>query len=305
MRFASLIPAIVALFVAGAANAQTWDSYVNRADFFSVNMPGEPTRQDSQYKTAKGTSLPAHTYTTQDAKGRYSITVVDYATAAGELPTAIDEAVAAIRAKGTPKYDAVNMLDNHRSWRITVETPAQRRILGEILVAGNNRLYISEAETALNVPPPAQFSVSLQILDNDGLRIRYQRVQPANANEIVPVTPQATAQEVARVSAMVAGNWKNSAGGTCEAAYLKVGKRTKTARGEEAMEGTVTNSGATFSGFLIISGPREGQIVEPKTDKVILLFDPQGGEKIGISALGAPAIGWPDAMLELCPGSRA
>jgi hypothetical protein len=218
--------------------------------------------------------------------------------------TAIDEAVAAIRAKGMPKYDAVNMLDNHRSWRITVETSNQRRILGEILVAANNRLYISEAETALNVPPPAQFSVSLQILDNDGVRIRNRQVQPANANEVVPVTPQAAALESARVAAMVAGNWKNSAGGTCEAAYLKVGMRTKTVRGEQAMDGTVTNSGVTFSGFLIISGPREGQLVDPKTDKVILIFDPQGA-KMGISALGAPAIGWPDAMLELCPGSRA
>lgn len=304
MRFASLIPALLAVFFAGVANAQTWDSYVNRGDFFSVNMPGEPTRADSMYKTAKGTSLPAHSYTAQDARGRYTITVVDYSTATGELGTAIDEAVAAIRAKGTPKYDAVNMLDMHRSWRITVETPNQRRILGEILVAANNRLYISEAETALNVPPPAQFSVSLQILDNDGVRIRNRQVQPASANEVVPVTPQATAQESGRVAAMVAGNWKNSAGGTCEAAYLKVGKRTKTVRGEEAMEGTVTNSGTTFSGYVIISGPREGQIVEPKTDKVILLFDPQGGEKIGISALGAPAMGWPDATLELCPGSR-
>ena len=135
--------------------------------------------QAVEYKTAKGTVLSAHVYTARDARGTYSITVVDYSTAPpAELGTAIDEAVNNIRAKGTPKYDAVNMLDMHRSWRITVETTEKRRLLGEVLVADNKHLYISQADTALNVPPPAQFSVSLQILDQDGVRIRNKEVAP-------------------------------------------------------------------------------------------------------------------------------
>jgi hypothetical protein len=299
-----LISAIAALIISGAAHAQVWEEYVNRGDFFAVNFPGEPTRTDITYKTAKGTSLAGHVYTAQDSCGRYSITVVDYNSATDELATAIDEAASAMRARGKPTYDAVNMLDMHRSWRMTVETPAQRRILAEILVSGDKRLYISDAETALNVPPPAQFSVSLQILDKDGLRIRYRQVTPASADEIVPVTPQATAQEVAKISTQVAGNWKSGAGGSCDAAFLKVGARVKTVRGEEAMAGTVTNSGIVINGQLIISGPREGQLIDPKTDKVILLFEPQAGNKMSLSALGPPAIGWPDVMLDLCPGSR-
>jgi hypothetical protein len=304
MRIVSLIAAMAALFISGAAHAQAWEEYVNRGDFFAVNFPGEPTRADVAYKTAKGTSLQGHVYTAQDSRGRYSITVVDYNSAPTELGTAIDEAVATIRAKGKPTYDAVNMLDMHRSWRMTVETPAQRRLLAEVLVSGDKRLYISDAETALNVPPPAQFSVSLQILDKDGLRIRYRQVTPASADEVVPVTPQATAREVARISTQVAGNWKSGAGGSCDAAFLKVGARVKTKRGEEAMAGTVTNAGTVIDGQLIISGPREGQLIDPKTDKVILLFEPQAGDKISLSALGPPAIGWPDVTLDLCPGSR-
>jgi hypothetical protein len=35
-----------------------------------------------------------------------------------------------------------------------------------------------------------------------------------------------------------------------------------------------------------------------------MLFDPQDGSRLSISAIGAPALGWPDVMLELCPGSR-
>src|SRR5258708_13407743 len=137
------------------------------------------------YKTAKGASLPGHVYTAQDSRGRYSITVVDYTSAPAELTTAIDEAAAAMRAKGKPTYDAVNMLDMHRSWRMTVETPAQRRILAEILVSADKRLYISDADTALNVPPPAQFQVSLQILAKEGLRTPYRPLPPATATQIV------------------------------------------------------------------------------------------------------------------------
>jgi hypothetical protein len=104
--------------------------------------------------------------------GTYNLTVVDYSSATGELGTAIEEAAARYRAMGKVTYDAVNMLDNHRSWRMTVETPDQKRILVEILVARNNRLYISESATAMTAPPPAQFQASLQILDANGVRIR-------------------------------------------------------------------------------------------------------------------------------------
>lgn len=305
MRFVSLVLAAAALFVSQAAYAQAWDEYANREDFFSVNFPGEPTRQDFTYKTAKGTSLPAHAYTAQDARGRYTITVVNYSSAKDEIPSAIDEAVKNIRAKGKPTYDAVNMLDMHRSWRITVETPQGRRLLGEVLVAMNNNLYISEAETALNIPPPAQFSVSLQILDENGVRIRYREVAPAKAGEIVPVTEAAREEEVALIGKQVAGTWK-TARGSCEAAYFKASARAKTKRGEEAFAGTVVNNGVTIQGLAIIAGPREGQFIDAASDKIIMIFEPQdGGNKLGFSALGPPATGWPDVTLELCPGSRA
>ena len=54
--------------------------------------------------------------------------------------------------------------------------PAQRRLLAEILISADKRLYISEADTTLNAAPPAQYQASLQILDDDGVRIRYRAV---------------------------------------------------------------------------------------------------------------------------------
>src|ERR1041384_603621 len=123
MRMMGIIPAVVALFISGAAKAQ-WAEFFERADHFTVNFPGDPAKSDLAYKTAKGTTLQAHVYQAQDQRGHYQMTVVNYANAPDELASAIDDAAAAIRAKGTVKYDGTGMLDNHKSQRITVETPA-------------------------------------------------------------------------------------------------------------------------------------------------------------------------------------
>jgi hypothetical protein len=178
MRFTSFIStAAVALLLSGAALAQAeWAEFVDRADHFTVNFPGDPMKTDTNFKTAKGTSLAGHIYTAEDRRGRYMMTVIDYKSAPDELTTAIDEAAKLVRAKGKVTYDGTGMLDNHKSQRITIETPAQRRILAEILVSADKRLYISESETTLTAPPPAQYQASLQVLDDEGVRIRYKAV---------------------------------------------------------------------------------------------------------------------------------
>ncbi|HMI95477.1 MAG TPA: hypothetical protein VK479_03130 [Micropepsaceae bacterium] len=308
MRLARLIPAVAALFFSGAAYAQTWDSYVNRENFFSINLPGEPAVKEAPYKTVKGTNLTASVFTAVAAagtrsNGTYTVTVVDYSNAKNELGDAMEQARKAILAKGTPKYDAVNNMDMHRGWAMTVETPDKHRIMGQIIIAANNRIYISEADTPMNVPPPAQFQASLQILDKDGVRIRTRTVIAAPENEVGPVGAQANAAESAKVATLASGAWR-TAGGSCEAAYFKSAGPAKTTRDEQALAGTIRNAGMTITGQLITAGAREGQFIDPKTDKAIMLFDPQEGGKLGMSAVGAPALGWPDVTLELCPGSR-
>src|SRR5947208_2233523 len=106
MRLLSLIPAVGALFLSNAALAQTWDTYVNRDNFFSINLPGEPTVRDVPYKTAKGTTLTAHVFTAVSPPGtrlagKYTVTVVDYSNAKDEIPGASEQAENAIKAKGT------------------------------------------------------------------------------------------------------------------------------------------------------------------------------------------------------------
>ena len=306
MRFVGLVAVVVA-GLSGAAWAQAWDVYANRENFFTVNLPGTPAETQAPYKTAKGTNLTARVFTaTAPASsilgGTYKVTVVDYSNAKDEIPMAVEHAAKSVMAKGTVKYDGLNNLDLHLSRRLTIETPAMTRLLAEILVAENNRLYITEAETPLNVPPAANFQASLQILDEKGVRIRERTTLGFEKGTVSPISAGGVPDESSTVASMVAGSWR-VAGGSCDAAYFKAGTRTKTMRGEEGLTGTVSNAGITLSGQLVLNGARAGQFIDPANDTVIMLFDPQQG-KLTISPLRAPTAGWPDVTLELCPGSR-
>ena len=306
MRFSGVFPAVAALFISGAASAQSWDAYINRENFFSVNLPDDPVVTEQPYRTAKGTELTAHVFTAKAPSGSilagtYTVTVVDYTNAKDELDMAVDQAADAIKAKGTVKYDGLNNVDLHLTRRLTVETQTSR-ILAEILMAANDRLYITEAETTLDAPPAANFQASLQILDENGVRIRARTSLGVPEGEVSPISAGGVPDESNKLAGLMSGTWRNG-GGTCEAAYFKSGARTKTSRGEQALTGTVTNTGTAISGQLIINGSREGQFINPMTDQAVMLFDLQNG-KLRIAAIGAPALGWPDVTLELCPGSR-
>ena len=121
------------------------------------------------------------------------------------------------------------------------------------------------------MPPPAQFSVSLQILDKDGVRIRNKEVKAVTADEVVPVTAAAREKDTAEMLPRVVGNWKSPTG-SCDSAFLKAGARAKTIRGEEALNGTITNAGLVINALVIINGPRVGQIVDRPDEQNIITY---------------------------------
>ena len=175
MRLTRLIPAALALCLSAPAYAQGWEEYTNREDHFTVNFPGEPAVQAITYKTGKGTSLPRHVYTAKDARGgEYKITVINYATAKGEQASAVDEAAKALRTKGTIKYDGAEHQNNMRSQRISLSLPNGRFLLAEALMDRADHMFIMEADTPPNMPPPSQFQASLQVLDDSGVALRYK-----------------------------------------------------------------------------------------------------------------------------------
>ncbi len=109
------------------------------------------------------------------------------------------------------------------------------------------------------------------------------------------------AERSTELAALITGNWATSPA-ACTTAYFKSAERVKTRRNEEAMNGTVTNAGMTITGQLIIAGPREGQLINPATDRAIFLFDSLPNNKMSFAAIGEPALGWPDVTLDRCRG---
>jgi hypothetical protein len=175
MRVAGFVAAGMALLLSGPALAQAnWAEFTDRDQHFTVNFPGDPKIDSIAYKTEKGTSLAAKIYTAKDARGgEYGITVVDYTKAPDEVAIAIAQAAKAERAKGDLKYDAVEHQNNIKSQRISLALPNGRFLLAEALT-DHGRLFIMEADTPPKVPPPSQFQASLQVLDDNGVAIRYK-----------------------------------------------------------------------------------------------------------------------------------
>src|SRR5262249_410325 len=95
MRLVNLIAAVAVLF-SSPASAQNLDTYSNRENFFSINLPEDPAISTVPYKTLKGTNLEAHMFTAKAPAdsilaGTYAITVVDYSNAKDELSMAVEQ----------------------------------------------------------------------------------------------------------------------------------------------------------------------------------------------------------------------
>ena len=100
--------------------------------------------------------------------------------------------------------------------------------------------------------------------------------------------------------AMLAGSWK-AASGTCQAAFFKAGAEGKSPRGEEALAATISDKGTTVNGQIILRGARQGQVVNPMTDRAVFLIDILAGPKVKFIPIGEPVLTWPEIDTEKCP----
>ncbi len=179
MRLIRLILAALILSISGLSFAQDWIVYVNRAERFSVNFPGEPTVQEMIYMSEDGSTLPARVYTAQEGPRRYSITVVNYADT-GEtvlrgstVRGSIAYAAWNFRKRGREvTYDAFAQVDRIEGHQLQITNADQSRTFVAIHLHAR-RLYILEATVPPGSPPPVDFQISLYILDEEGKRIRY------------------------------------------------------------------------------------------------------------------------------------
>ena len=206
VRFMRLIPAALILCAPGPLFAQGWGDYASRADFFSVNLPGEPVVQETAYTSEYEAEFPARVHAYEDGSTRYSITVVDYTDAerihterAGNCPPdvhtgctgayytgvgswivdvrgAIDYATWQILQRdATPTFFGWNFVDLVEGRHLQLTNADGSRTFAAIYMH-ESRLYILEATAAAGRPGPELFQQSLQFLDADGNGIRYESI---------------------------------------------------------------------------------------------------------------------------------
>jgi hypothetical protein len=198
MRLIRLVPVALILFMSGPSVAQGWIEYVSRADFFTVNFPGEPKVQDITYPTEYRITLPGRVHSYEDGASRFAVTVVDYANAqkihaervkncqgypdtcgnpyVAELRGALDYAAWNFFKKDAKvTYYAYANTDRIEGRRIQL-TNADRSHTFVAIHMHENRLYILEGTVPAGAPPPGLFQQSLGFLDKDGVRVRYDTI---------------------------------------------------------------------------------------------------------------------------------
>ena len=218
MRSISLTAAAFVLIVAPTAFAQAFIQYSSREDFFAASFPGEPNVRTTTWMTEHEINLPARVYSVDNARGRFSMTVVDF-TDVEKLNT---EDVLRCQQRGGEGDTCRN------SWRSDVEgaivwatgqffkrdakvtfyawytadlVPGhQLQLLNAdqsrtfaFVAMHQNKLYVMEGTVPKGYPEPGLFQQSMGWVDKDGNGIRYQMIYSNSYHGlgVYPVPPLA------------------------------------------------------------------------------------------------------------------
>jgi len=194
------------LFASGPSFAQGWIEYSDLEQGFGVNFPADPTVEEIDWQSEFGATLPARVYRADTPRGSYSVTVVDYreierilTEQAADCPpgaetcsgTAASTGTGYWRAdmQGSMIYAAWQFLQRdaevtHFMWhfldlveglQLQLTNPDQSRTFASIYLH-TDRLYVLEATVPHGRRGMGLFQQSLQFLDEQGQRIRYERI---------------------------------------------------------------------------------------------------------------------------------
>jgi hypothetical protein len=172
----------VALFLVcliNVAAAQAWVSYLAEQDRFALMFPTEPTVEDTEWVDEFDEVHPARRYRAESGGNVYTMLVADYSVAYEDPDTnfdvlrgAVAHAATVFRQMGTVTYDGWAHTDRIDGHRLQITTPEGRRIYF-LAHRVEEKLYILDADVAARAAPPGQFEYSLQLLDRNGERLRY------------------------------------------------------------------------------------------------------------------------------------
>jgi hypothetical protein len=175
MRLIPLVSAAFVVLVSGPSFAQGWVEYSSRADFFSVNFPGEPTVRDITYASESSGMLPGRIHSVDNGPNHFSVTVVDYSsTAENELRGALDYAAWTFIQRDAKVTDyGYYYAERVEGRRIQLTNADQSRTFVAVHLH-ENRLYIFDGTVPLGAPPPGLFQQSVGFVDGQGFRVRYE-----------------------------------------------------------------------------------------------------------------------------------
>ena len=177
MRLIGLVAGVMAstfvLFGPSAAHAQAWVSYVSVDDHFAQWFPTEPTVEDVEWIDEDDNVRPARKYSAERNGSTYVLYAVDYSEAGfTTMRGSIAHTATKYRQLGDVTYDAYAQLDRIEGHQLQITTEGERRIYFAAFLH-DNILYVLDANIPPRSAPPLQFQQSMQILDQQGVRVRY------------------------------------------------------------------------------------------------------------------------------------
>ena len=189
--------AVSILLSSGPALAQAWIEYTSSSDDFRIHTPGEFEIEETTYPSEYGVILPARIYSYERGDDRYALTVVDYRESERlhtertrneaeylrywdiDIRASVAYAAWNFRKRGGEvTYDAYHYIDLVEGHQLQITNDDQSRTYAGIYLH-DSRLYIVEATVAPGSVPPGFFQQSLQFVDENGERIRYDNFSDA------------------------------------------------------------------------------------------------------------------------------
>jgi hypothetical protein len=201
MRFMQVFFAGAVLCCAAPSWAQgEWITYTSMEDNFRVHVPGEFTIEETTWDSEYGAVMPARIYLYEHGDGStYKVTVVDYTDAqrlhaerAGrteadyidiywevDIRASVTYAASLLRQRpGEVTFDAYHYIDRVEGEQLQMTNPDQTRTYAAIYLH-NSKLYVFEATVSPRTPPPGFFQQSLEFVDDNGDRVRYENFADA------------------------------------------------------------------------------------------------------------------------------
>ncbi|MDH3418073.1 MAG: hypothetical protein OEM78_01240 [Gammaproteobacteria bacterium] len=214
----SCTTAAFALLFSGPAFAQrtTWSQYVSEQDYFAVSFPGEPSVEEIVYPTEYRIELPGRVYSYENNGYSYSVTAVDYRDAVeihlarnarciadgGDGDQCQDDGPEDVR--GAIVYASWNLMnrdgvdvthyahynsDRVEGHDVRLTNPDGSRTSATVHMH-EDRLYIFESTVPPRAPAPGLFQISVQFLDEQYQRIRYDWVGTRLYSNGYPAPPR-------------------------------------------------------------------------------------------------------------------